>query len=112
MTPVIDTKLSRKGGQMGRKRGTDQRGRHFSDDTVQKVWKRGSIVRGKNPDSYRRDAAGNVIYRPSYGKDSEMGWEVDHRKPVDKGGRDNLGNLQPLQTDENRQKGKRYPWRP
>ena len=41
-----------------------------------------------------------------------MGWEVDHKNPVDKGGTDNLKNLQPLQTKENRTKGNKYPWKP
>ena len=61
---------------------------------------------------YRQDAAGNTLFRRSYGKDSEMGWEIDHKNPVSEGGSDNLRNLQPLQTDENRQKGGQYPWKP
>lgn len=32
--------------------------------------------------------------------------------PLKKGGKDNLGNLRPLQTDENKDKGKEYPWKP
>ena len=69
------------------------------------VWDKGDKVRGKNPDLYRRDELGNIIYYPSYGKDSEMGWQIDHIKPKAKGGGDNLGNLRPLQSDANRQKG-------
>jgi hypothetical protein len=73
---------------------------------------KGKKVPGKDPDLYRQDAAGNIIYRSSYGKKSEMGWEVDHKKPVDKRGPDNLRNLQPLQTDENKEKSNKYPWKP
>jgi len=97
---------------MSRRCGTDSRGHRFPEEVVQKVWEKGKPVRGKEPDSYRRDAAGNVIYKPSYGKDSDMGWEVDHKRPASKGGKDNLGNLQPLQTEENKDKGNEYPWKP
>ena len=97
---------------MPRRRATNREGRRFDDERVQEVWERGEKIPGKDPDLYREDAAGNVIYRPSYGKNSEMGWEVDHKKPVDEGGTDNLRNLQPLQTEENKEKGKQYPWNP
>ena len=97
---------------MGRKRGTDRKGRSFSDERVNQVWEKGKKIPGKDPKLYREDTAGNIIYRPSYGKDSDMGWEVDHKNPVDRGGSDNLRNLQPLQTEENSQKGKKYPYKP
>lgn len=97
---------------MARRRGSNAKGRKFDDDRVQEVWERGKKIQGKDPDLYREDAAGNVIYRPSYGKNTEMGWEVDHKNPVNRGGTDNLRNLQPLQTEENKQKGKKYPYKP
>ena len=93
-----------------RRKGSDIDGRQFSDDRVQEVWDRGHRVQGKDPELYRRDDEGNVIYKPSYGKDSPMGWQVDHIKPVDRDGSDNLRNLRPLQTDENREKGSKYPY--
>jgi 5-methylcytosine-specific restriction endonuclease McrA len=69
------------------------------------VWEKGQTVRGKDPDLYRKDKLGNLMYKPSYGKDSPMGWEIDHSIPQSKGGTDHLNNLQPLNTTANRQKG-------
>lgn len=48
---------------------------------------------------------GNEMYKPSYGKVSEKGWEIDHSKPQSKGGTDHLNNLQPMNTSANRSKG-------
>ena len=69
------------------------------------VWEKGTKIRGKDPDLYRKDKFGNTLFKNSYGKDSEMGWEIDHSKPVSKGGTDHLNNLQPMNTKANRQKG-------
>lgn len=46
------------------------------------------------------------MLRNKYGAtDSEYGWEIDHVVPRSKGGTDLLGNLQPLQWENNRSKG-------
>jgi len=62
-------------------------------------------VRGKDPNLYRQDPYGNLMYKPSYGKDSSMGWEVDHIKPKSQGGSDSTKNLQALNTKVNKEKG-------
>lgn len=67
-------------------------------------------VRGKNPNLYRKDDYGNLIYKPSYGKQSDMGWEVDHRHPKAKGGTEVPRNLQAVQWEENRRKSDKYPY--
>lgn len=66
------------------------------------VWDKGSKVRGKDPNLYRRDVAGNEMYKPSYGKATEMGWEIDHSRPQSEGGTHHLNNLRPLNTSLNR----------
>jgi 5-methylcytosine-specific restriction endonuclease McrA len=69
------------------------------------VWNKGKKIRGKSPNRYRKDVLGNIMYYSSYGKKSEMGWEIDHSKPQSKGGTNHLNNLQPLNTRANRKKG-------
>ena len=41
---------------------------------IEEAWKNAHIMRGKNPDVYRKDDYGNVMYRSSYGKQSDMGF--------------------------------------
>lgn len=75
------------------------------------AWEKGKPIKGKNPKTHRKDAYGNEIYKPSYGKNSEKGWEIDHKNPKSKGGSESSRNKQPLQTKENRKKGNKYPYK-
>lgn len=72
---------------------------------IDAVWKKGAAIPGKDPALYRKDPAGNVIYKPAYGKQGAQSWEIDHDKPLAHGGSDTLRNKQPLQTKTNREKG-------
>lgn len=72
------------------------------------VWNKARKVRGKDSNLYRKDDLGNILYYHSYGKNSEMGWEIDHSKPQSKGGTNHLNNLRALKTSENRKKGNKY----
>jgi 5-methylcytosine-specific restriction endonuclease McrA len=74
----------------------------------EEVWNKESKVIGKDPELYRKDDLGNELYYHSYGKTSNMGWEIDHSKPQSKGGRYHINNLRPLKSIENRKKGNRY----
>lgn len=75
------------------------------------TWDKADTIPGKNPNLWRRDPYGNEIYKPAYGKAGEKGWQVDHKHPKSKGGTDNPRNLQAVQTEENRQKRARYPYK-
>ena len=76
-----------------------------SKKKIEKVWEKGRPIRGRNPNLYRKDAFGNRMYKPSYGKGGENGWEIDHIRPRVRGGSDALRNLRPLNTEKNRQRG-------
>ncbi|MCP4318635.1 MAG: HNH endonuclease [Hyphomicrobiales bacterium] len=82
---------------------TNPRARH--------VWKKARHISGKNPNLYRRDNHGNVIYKPAYGKNSPMGWQVDHIWPKSRGGSEARRNLQALQTRANQRKSNKTPGR-
>lgn len=71
---------------------------------IEKAWDSAKKLQGEDPDKYRQDPYGNKICKGSYGKSSEMGWEVDHIKPEARGGSDTTKNLQALKTGINRSK--------
>lgn len=72
------------------------------------LWQKAKKIRGKNPDLYRRDELGNTLYYHSYGKNTEMGWQIDHRKPQSKNGTNHLNNLRVLQKRANLKKSNKY----
>ena len=59
---------------------------------------------------FKIDKCGSLMKREKYGKTENYGWEIDHIKPVSKGGTDDLANLQPLYWENNRKKADIYPW--
>ena len=75
-----------------------------SKKDIEATWDKAKPIRGKNPDTWRKDGEGNKIRKGSYGTTGEYGWEVDHIKPKAKGGSDSTQNLQALQWEANREK--------
>ena len=70
-----------------------------------RVWDKAKPIRGKDPDRYRQDPYGNQMFKDSYGKDSEMGWHLDHINPKSQGGSDSVRNLQAMNSSKNRSLG-------
>jgi len=91
-----------------RRHNTTKTGRSFSEATIEAVWQKATPIRGKA--GYAKDSCGATIYRHSYGKTSDMGWEIDHKLAVANGGSDDLSNLQPLHWENNRAKSDKRSW--
>lgn len=97
---------------MARNRNTNTLGLKFANTTIKAVWNKGRKIDGYDSNVWRYDICGKPMKYMEYGNtNSKHGWEVDHIKPVAKGGTDDLSNLQPLQWDNNRRKSDNYPWR-
>lgn len=90
----------------------------WSEDKIQYVWDRASIVEGYDKSRFRKDACGAWIIRDKYGDDDSLyGWEIDHIVPKalleEKGYSqeeiDNCNNLRALQHENNASKSNDYP---
>jgi 5-methylcytosine-specific restriction endonuclease McrA len=97
-----------------RRASTSRTGSSFSDQAIQAIWNKATVVLGVDSRVLRKDVCGAWIRRNEYGQTTHngCGWEIDHIMPVSRGGTDDLTNLQPLQWQNNREKGETWPTNP
>jgi len=76
------------------------------------VWSKGAPIPNYDANVWRRDVCGTAMKYTDHGAETEYGWEIDHIRPLAKGGADSLGNLQPLHWKNNRRKSDSFPWTP
>ena len=68
-----------------------------------KVWELAKKIKNKDPKLYRQDVYENNMYKHSYGKDTVMGWNIDHIIPhSNPKSTDDIRNLQALNTHKNK----------
>ncbi|KAB1216724.1 hypothetical protein CJ030_MR4G003851 [Morella rubra] len=86
---------------------SDSNPRSFPYSVKQQCWDKSEKVRGRDPDRWRRDAVGNIVFRKLVGCPGCLCHDYDHIVPYSKGGQSTLENCQVLQATVNRSKGNR-----
>uniref|UniRef100_A0A0D9Z2N3 HNH nuclease domain-containing protein n=1 Tax=Oryza glumipatula TaxID=40148 RepID=A0A0D9Z2N3_9ORYZ len=79
--------------------------RSFPYVVKQRCWEKAERVAGRDPERWRRDALGNVVFRKLVGCPGCLCHDYDHIVPYSKGGKSTLENCQVLQATVNRSKG-------
>ncbi|KAK4744152.1 hypothetical protein SAY87_010464 [Trapa incisa] len=79
--------------------------RSFPYTVKQQCWEKAEKVRGRDPDRWRKDAVGNIVFRKLVGCPGCLCHDYDHIVPYSKGGQSTLENCQVLQATVNRSKG-------
>ena len=95
---------------MSRDPNTDKTGNRFASPTVEAIWEKATPIPSVDKNIRRKDVCGKEIRLLEYGRQTLYGWEIDHKKPVAKGGGDEFDNLQPLHWETNQEKNDTYPW--
>lgn len=96
---------------MPRNRNTNRSGGAWTKAEIDAVWDKTAPIPGQKSATRGYDICGHQIEYGAHGDtNSQYGWEIDHIKPVSKGGIDHIDNLQPLYWETNRDKADIEPW--
>lgn len=66
----------------------------YDDFTIVEVWRK--AIPYRRFELYKKDSFGSIMFYDDYGIESENGWVIDFIVPIEKGGKDELENLQPV----------------
>ena len=82
----------------------------FTQEQIDAAWNNAyAPPEGYDKNLYRLDSCGALIYYPKRGEQTNMGWEIDHIYPREKGGDASIINLQAMQHQNNSRKSDAYP---
>ncbi|KAL0713747.1 hypothetical protein Bca4012_020725 [Brassica carinata] len=79
--------------------------RSFPYSVKQQCWEKAEKIKGRDPERWRRDLLGNIVFRKLVGCPGCLCHDYDHIVPYSKGGKSTLDNCQVLQAKVNRSKG-------
>ena len=97
--------------KIARKPNTTKEGNEWTEATISTMWHQAEKTGNRNPFIWRRDKCGAYIKLDEFGnRQSEYGWEIDHKTAVANGGGDELSNLQPLNWKNNNTKSDIVNW--
>jgi hypothetical protein len=73
-----------------------------TEEIVQQVWEKGTVVTNNDPKYWRQDQCGAWISRSNYGcQQSPFGWEINYIRPQTEQYGQDLPNLRPMQWKNN-----------
>ena len=82
----------------------------FTEEQIEAVWQKASIMPNNDPNVFRQDYAGAWIKRDQYDRsDTKYGWTINFNKPIKDGGTEELSNCYPLHWRNAQAKGDNYP---
>ena len=89
----------------------------YTKEELDEIWLKGCEVDGLDASVYRKDVVGALMRRDRYGKEGNLGWEVDHILPIARLKEckvpevrwNDMVNLRPLNAKNNVAKGDDYP---
>jgi|TARA_B110000908_G_C10161100_1_gene406052 hypothetical protein len=91
---------------------TTKEGNAWKKETIKKVFEKGKTIKGFSNTLWRHDKCDDPIKFSEFGnRKSIHGWEIDHINPIANKGGDELNNLQPLQWENNLEKGDNINWK-
>jgi len=80
----------------------DRADRNWRNGDREAAWSNARQVAGRDPNRWREDAYGAPMYYHNYGQRTNMGWDIDHRREITRGGTNAYSNLQAMQWHNNR----------
>ena len=68
-----------------KKKNSSNRARHFDEKARALCWQKAEVLKGRHPERWRKDSAGNVVCRKFTNCDGCLCHEYDHILPFSKG---------------------------